>query len=156
MPRKIIIVAMTADRVIGRDGQLPWRLPGDLKLFKAATFGNTVVMGRRTFESIGKPLANRNNIVISSRPLPDPGVTRCPDFERALAEALRLGRDIFFIGGAEVYRRALAVADELRVSWVKGAHRGDTFFPEFDPAQWRQVSRQEHTEFDHTVYQRKR
>lgn len=155
MPKKIIIVAMTRGRVIGRDGTMPWHLSEDLKLFKAATFGNTVVMGRKTFESIGKPLPNRNNIVISRTMGPAPGLTVCPTFEDAVRAAAGIGRDVFFIGGAAVYQRALALADELRVSWVAADHDGDTLFPAYDPAQWQQVSARDYPDFTHVVYQRK-
>lgn len=155
MPKKIIIVAMTRGRVIGRGGQMPWHLSEDLKLFKAATFGNTVVMGRKTFQSIGRPLPNRNNIVISRTMAAAPGITVCPAFEDAVRAAEGSGRDVFFIGGAAVYQRALALADELRVSWVAADHDGDTLFPAYDESQWQEASRREHPGFTHVVYQRK-
>ncbi|MCU0607771.1 MAG: dihydrofolate reductase [Candidatus Edwardsbacteria bacterium] len=155
MPKRIIIVAMTRGRVIGRGGRMPWHLSDDLKLFKAATFGNTVVMGRKTFESIGRPLPNRNNIVISGTMAPVPGVTVCPTFEDALRAADGIGRDVFFIGGAAVYQRALALAEELRVSWVDGDHEGDTLFPEFDPDRWEKVSERPFPGFTHASYRRK-
>lgn len=154
MPQKIIIVAMTRDRVIGAGGKMPWHIPDDLRLFKLLTFGQTVVMGRRTFESIGRPLSNRANIVVSTTLGPRPRVDVCATFEDAVTKAEGLGRDIFFIGGAEVYQRALAAADELRVSWIKADHPGDTLFPEFDLSRWEKVSEEEYPDFTHVAYRR--
>jgi dihydrofolate reductase len=155
MPKKIIIVAMTASRVIGRDGKMPWHIPGDLQLFKSLTFGQTVVMGRKTFESIGRPLSNRANIVVSRTMEPKPRVEVCATFGDAVRKAEGLGRDIFFIGGAAVYQQALAIADEMRVSWIKSDQPGDAFFPEFDRSSWEKVSEQDYPDFTHAAYQRK-
>jgi dihydrofolate reductase len=154
-PEKIIIVAMTRDRVIGLKGRMPWHISDDLKLFKRITLGGTVIMGRVTYESIGKPLAKRSNIVVSSTAREIPGVTVCRTFEEAEKKAEELGQKIFFIGGASIYKQALAVADGMHVSWVKQEYPGDTFFPEFDQGRWQEIEKNECPEFIHILYQRK-
>ncbi len=142
-----IYVAIAENGVIGRDNGLPWRLSSDLKRFKAGTMGKPIVMGRKTFESIGKPLPGRLNIV----------VTRDPAFRAAgaevagsLEEALTLARvrarcmagadEICVVGGGEIYRQALPIADRLHVTHVLADFDGDARFPPIDPAEWRQVS----------------
>lgn len=153
---KIVVVAMTADRVIGREGRIPWHLPEELRLFKELTWGETVIMGRLTFESIGRPLPGRRNIVVS-RTLPDsPGIEICPSLDAALECAGKdRGGKIFFIGGAELYRRAIEVADTLIVSWVDGVHAGDTFFPEIDFSLWREIECHRHPQFRICTYGRR-
>lgn len=131
MQRLKAIVAMTEDRVIGRGGALPWHLPGDLAFFKRTTVGHPVVMGRKTFESIGRPLPKRRNIVL----------TRDGGWEAEGVEVIHspgelggLGLDgpVYVIGGSEIYRAFLSELDELIVSHVRGEHEGDTWFPEFE------------------------
>jgi len=133
-PRLIAIVAMTPERVIGRAGTLPWHLPADLAFFKRVTTGHPVVMGRKTFESIGRPLPRRRNIVLTRDPAwTAPGVevihrpadlTKLPDLEGP----------VFIIGGAEIYTAFLPALDELLVSHLAAHHPGDTRFPEFESA----------------------
>lgn len=124
-----LIAGIGKNRVIGKDGKLPWHIPEDLKRFKRLTTGHTVVMGRKTFESIGKPLAHRRNVVITSRPLPD--VETYPSVDAAL-EALAGEERVFVIGGAHVYAQTLERADELYLTIVEGDHEGDTFFPAYE------------------------
>jgi dihydrofolate reductase len=136
-PEKIIIVAMTRDRVIGCGGKIPWQIPEELARFREWTIGHTVVMGRQTFASIGRPLAGRRNIVVSSSMAPLPGVEVCG----SLGEAVRLAEQaacekIFFIGGAGIYEEALPLADTLIVSWIEGEYAGDTCFPPDDGRRW--------------------
>lgn len=124
-----IIAALDRNRVIGSDGKLPWHLSEDLKRFKRLTKGHVVLMGRKTYESLGKPLPDRRNVVLSSRPIG--GV----ESYRSLAEALRALEDedtVFIIGGGEVFRQALPIADGLHLTIVDGVHDGDTFFPEYE------------------------
>jgi dihydrofolate reductase len=154
-PKKIIIVAMTGGRVIGLNGKMPWHISDDLKLFKKITLGGTVIMGRATYQSIGKPLPRRNNIVVSTTIKELPGASVCLTFDDAVEKAGNLGREIFFIGGASIYKQALALADEMHVSWVKQEYPGDTFFPEFDPAKWQETENQDYSEFTHVLYQHK-
>ena len=131
-----LVAAMAENRVIGRDGKVPWHLPDDLKFFKRLTVDHTVIMGRKTFEEIRRPLANRRNVVISRRPDFRPaGVTVVP----TLAEALALGateREVFVIGGGEIYRLALPRAERLYLTVVHAEVEGDTYFPPFDQAAW--------------------
>jgi len=142
--RVSIIVAVSANGVIGRDNDLPWRLSADLRRFKRLTMGHHLIMGRRTWESVGKPLPGRTTVVITSRrcrPHPEVAVAR------SLDEALELiaGDDeVFIAGGAELYRAALPVADRLYLTRIHADFEGDTFFPQLDEAQWRLVSREDH------------
>ena len=135
---------MARNRVIGRDNQLPWRLPADLAYFKRVTLGHPVVMGRRTYESIGKPLPGRPNIVVSrNRSFQAPGCTVVP----TLAEAWKAAGDapeVSVIGGTSVFAEALPVADRIHLTEVGAEVAGDTYFPEFDRSQWteREVMRQ--------------
>ncbi len=145
-----VIVAMTCDGVIGRDGKLPWHLPEDLKNFKRLTSGHPVIMGRRTFESIGRPLPHRQNIVLSTRVEPIDGVT----VARSLSEAFGLaqGDPVFIIGGASVYAAALPEADVLYVSWVDGTVEGDTSFPAVDWSAWKEESSERREGFTFSTY----
>lgn len=126
------IVAMTPDRVIGNQGRLPWHLPGDLAFFKRVTTDHAVVMGRKTFESIGRPLPRRRNIVLTRDPswsAPGVEVIRHP---HELDEMPDLDGRVFVIGGAEIYTAFLPRTGELLVSHVHARHGGDTFFPAFE------------------------
>jgi dihydrofolate reductase len=131
-----LVAAMAENRVIGRAGGLPWHLPDDLKRFKRLTVDHTVIMGRKTFDEIKRPLANRRNVVISrDRSLAAQGVTVVPDLDEALA----LGateREVFVIGGGEIFRLALSRADRLYLTVVHAEVEGDTWFPRFDEAAW--------------------
>ncbi len=148
-----IIVAMTEKRVIGKNNQLPWRLADDLKNFKKTTTGHTIIMGRKTFESIGRPLPNRRNIVISSS-FQAEGVEVVPSLQDALNLA-KNDKDIFIIGGSRVFAESLPIVDRMLVSHVKKDYDGDIFFPEVDFSQWSVESRQDFPEFELVVYKRK-
>lgn len=131
--------------MIGRDGAVPWHLPADLRHFKRLTTGHTVIMGRRTFASVGRPLPNRRNVVVTrdSSYRPD-GVVVAP----GLAEALALAADeleVFIVGGAELYRLALPRADRMYLTIVHAEVPGDTYFPPFDPDEWRLEREERHT-----------
>jgi dihydrofolate reductase len=127
-----LIVAMDPDGVIGRDNQLPWHLPDDLRYFKRVTTGHTLVMGRRTFESIGRPLPNRRNLVLSRQPgWRCPGVEVFPDLDAALTAAGP--GPVFIIGGAELFRAALPRAAVLHLTRVHQRHPGDVLFPPIGP-----------------------
>jgi dihydrofolate reductase len=149
-----IVVAMTAAGVIGRDGKLPWDLPEDRRLFRQLTLGGTVIMGRRTFASLPAPLANRVNIVVSRSARHIPGVETVPDLPTALALARDRGRPTFVIGGVELYRAALPVAERLYISWVAGEFPGDRYFPPLHLDSWQIVSRRDYPGFCHITYQR--
>ncbi len=127
---------MTQERVIGASGRLPWHLPEDLRLFRGLTYGHAVVMGRRTFESIGRPLPGRRNLVVSRTLPPSPDIEVCRSFEEALARTADLSGRVFFIGGPGIYAQALSVADLLIVTWVEQDVKGDVHFPAFNASEW--------------------
>jgi len=135
---------MAENRIIGRENRLPWRLPADLRRFKSLTMGKPVIMGRKTYESIGKPLPGRSNIV----------VTRDPDYRapgcqvvHSLEQALEAGAghaEVMVIGGAELYRQALGRAQRMYLTLVRAEVEGDTLFPDIEPQQWRELERESH------------
>jgi dihydrofolate reductase len=140
--RVAIIAAVASNGVIGHRNRMPWHLPEDLKRFKQLTFGHAVIMGRRTFESIGAPLAGRDNIVITRSPdWTRSGCRAAHSLEAALA-AVRGSRDAFVIGGAQVYSLALPIASRLYMTEIQRDFEGDTFFPAFDRSRWREASRE--------------
>jgi len=124
----IIIAALASNRVIGRNGDLPWNLPEDLAHFKQLTTGHAVLMGRKTYESMGAPLVNRKNVVLSAKPIP--GVETYHSLNDALA-ALQGQENVFVIGGGRVFNDTLSLADELYLTTVEYDVEGDTFFPEY-------------------------
>lgn len=124
-----IIAAIGPNRVIGKKGKLPWHIPEDLRRFKQLTTGHTVLIGRRTFESIGKPLANRRNVVITSRSIA--GVETFPSVDEALA-ALSSEPVVFVIGGARIYAETLSRANSLYLTLIREKVDGDTFFPPYE------------------------
>ena len=136
MPRLSLIVAIAANGVIGRDGDLPWRLPADLARFRQITMGHVLLMGRRTYESIGRPLPGRTSIVLTRRPsFRPPGVLVASDLHEALAQVA--DRDaVFVIGGADIYRQALPLVEQLYVTRVLAQMAGDVSFPKIDSDRW--------------------
>ncbi|HVS00640.1 MAG TPA: dihydrofolate reductase [Thermoanaerobaculia bacterium] len=142
--RLSLIVAMAANRVIGRDNRLPWHLSADLKRFKRLTMGHTLIMGRKTFESIGRPLPGRSTVVVTRRTdYAPPGVQVAHSVREALA--LTQGdEEVFIAGGAELFRETLPVADRLYLTLIEKEFEGDTFFPDFDPSAWRVVEEERH------------
>ena len=134
------IVAMSENRVIGRNNQLPWHLPADLKHFKAITTGHPILMGRKTYESIGKPLPNRTNFVITrDASFQAPGCIVVTSLEAALQQAAELqAKELFIIGGAQIYQQAMPIIQRLYLTIVHQQFEGDAFFPEFDAQkQWK-------------------
>lgn len=140
------MAAVADEGVIGRDGELPWHLPADLARFKALTWGHHLVMGRRTYESIGRALPGRTTVVVSrGRPMLPPGVLLAAGVTEALETVQATGEEeVFVVGGAEIYRQALPRADRLYLTRVHGRVPGQTRFPEVDWGQWRLESREEH------------
>lgn len=130
-PRLIAIVAMASNRVIGRAGTLPWHFPEDLKFFKRTTLGHPILMGRTTYESIGRPLPGRQNIVLSRTMEPREGLTVIRDVAELPGVCPDAG-PLFVIGGAQVYAELLPQCDGLYLTLVKEAHEGDTFLPHFE------------------------
>ena len=139
-----LIAAMAHHRVIGNNNQLPWHLPADLKHFKALTTGKPIVMGRKTFEAIGKPLPNRLNIVLTSNPhWSAEGVTVVHSWEQALL-ACDSATEVMVIGGAQLYEYTLAKATHLYLTLIDAEVEGDAFFPEWDGKEWIEVARTIH------------
>jgi dihydrofolate reductase len=136
------VVAVAQNGVIGREGGLPWHLPADLKHFKAMTMGRPVLMGRRTFDSIGKALPGRRNLVVTRRPLDVPGVEAVGSIDEALARVAD-APEVAIIGGAQVWRDTLPRIGRIYLTRVHADVEGDTHFPELDPVQWREVERWE-------------
>ncbi|MFK8031571.1 MAG: dihydrofolate reductase [Gammaproteobacteria bacterium] len=151
MTRLAVIVAVAKNGVIGRDNELPWKLRADLQWFKRTTTDNTIVMGRKTYESIGRPLPNRDNIVLSRNGgLKVEGCVVVDKIEMACAKATR--GDVFVIGGAQIYRRALPKADRLFITVVDAEVEGDTWLPFIDLADWLLVSSETVTADEHNEY----
>jgi dihydrofolate reductase len=136
-----IMVAIAENHAIGKNNQLLWHLPADLKHFKDTTSGHTVIMGRKTFDSVGKPLPNRRNIVITrNTELQMPGVEVVSDLESAIA-LCNHDDEVFIVGGAQIYRMAMGITDKIYLTVVKGNFDADTFFPPIDPNFWEETEK---------------
>jgi dihydrofolate reductase len=142
-----IIVSMSCNRVIGRDGKLPWHLPEDLLWFKRKTLGHAVIMGRKTFESIGRILPSRKNIIVSRRSnYMVQGAEICHSIEDALNEqACRDEDEVFIIGGAEIFKAALTYTDRIYLTLIHREFVGDTFFPEIPEGEFEEVKSEHHS-----------
>lgn len=143
-----ILVAMAGNRVIGKNNRLPWHLPADLKHFKFLTMGQTIVMGRKTYESIGKPLPGRANVIITRQTDYEvPGAVVVNTIEDALmvCEDISIGNpENFIIGGEKLYRQALKFCQRMHITEIQRDYDGDVFFPEFDRSEWEEVQRDKH------------
>ncbi|HKI06711.1 MAG TPA: dihydrofolate reductase [Thermoanaerobaculia bacterium] len=144
-----LIAAMGSNRAIGIDGGLPWRLPADLKRFKALTLGHILVMGRKTFESIGRPLPGRTTIVVTRQEGYAPeGVLVADSFYDAMAQALVIDESeddrVFVAGGEEIFRQSLGMAEEVYLTLIHQDFPADTFFPDFEGPGWRLAEREDH------------
>lgn len=161
-----LIAALTENRVIGKNNDLPWHLPDDMKYFMQTTKGHPVIMGRKNYDSIPekfRPLPNRTNIVVTrQRDFVADGCTVVHSLEEALDEATNIITDeIFIIGGAEIYRQGMPKANKLYLTEILATLDGDTYFPEFDTRSWKEISRLHHPDddrhryaFDFVVYQK--
>jgi dihydrofolate reductase len=137
------IVAISENHVIGKNNQLLWHMPTDLKHFKQITSGHTVIMGRKTFDSVGKPLPKRRNIIITRQHLDIP----CCEVVSSVDEAIALCKDeaeVFIVGGAEIYRLALPQTNRIYLTIIHQAFEGDSFFPELDKFEWVETSRDDY------------
>jgi dihydrofolate reductase len=149
-PALVLVAAIAENGVIGRAGALPWRLKTDMKHFRGLTTGHPVVMGRRTYAAIGKPLRDRTNIVVSrNTAFTAAGVVAAPNLSAALdvaqGDALRRGvAAIVIAGGADLYAQTIGCAVRLEITRVHASPQGDAVFPPIDPAQWRETARREH------------
>ncbi len=150
--RIALIAAMAENHVIGRNNQLPWRIPADLKHFKVLTMGKPIIMGRKTYESIGRPLPGRVNIVLTG------DVTyRAEGCEvvHSIAQALQVAgavEEAMIVGGSDLYRQTIGDADRLYLTLVKAEVEGDAWFPEIDSRQWREIKREAHRADDSNQY----
>jgi dihydrofolate reductase len=138
-----IVVAIATNNAIGKNNELLWHLPKDLKHFKQITSGHTVVMGRKTFDSIGKPLPNRRNIIITRQDINPEGCEVANSLDGALALATN-DEDLYIIGGAEIYRQAMAVTNYIYLTIVRHAFDADAYFPEIDMAIWEETEREDY------------
>lgn len=147
LPRLSILAALASNRVIGQNNALPWHLSADLKRFKSLSMGQIIIMGRKTYESIGKPLPGRINVVISRQPdFSVPGATVTRSIEEALTVCSAYqDKETFIIGGAELYEQTLGACQRLYLTEVQRDFEGDAFFPEFDRSDWHETSREIHT-----------
>ncbi len=157
-----IIAAMSANRAIGLENRLPWHLPEDLKRFKALTMNHHIVMGRKTYDSIGKPLPGRNTVIVTRNvDYAVPGCIAVNSIDAALTVSYG-DEEVFFVGGADLYRQALDIANRIYLTEIQRVFDGDAFFPEFDPNQWSETSRERHRtegdngfEYHYVIYDRK-
>lgn len=132
-----LVVALGLNREIGVDNQLPWHLPKDLKHFKEITSGHPIIMGRKTYESIGKPLPNRTNIVISrKKDWFEEGILIVGSIKEAIKFGQKIDEDIFIIGGGNIFEQTMDIANKLEVTEIKTNIEADTFFPKIDPKIW--------------------
>lgn len=153
----VIIAAIAANGIIGHRGKIPWHISDDLQRFKRLTLGHPVIMGRRTFESLGKPLPGRTNMVLTRNPhfAAPVGVLTFGSLDDALAHCREQKLpQVFIIGGAAVYRQALPVADTLLLTEVHQDIAGDTRFPAYDCREWKEVSRENHPDHSFVKYER--
>jgi dihydrofolate reductase len=150
-----LIAAITAQGVIGNKQSLPWYIPEDLKHFKKITSGKTILMGRRTYEAIGRPLPNRENLVLDAEKKPIAGATVCGSLDEALTWAKKQGKELYVIGGANVYAQMLPMVDVMHLSQVKKYYPGDVYFPEYDKSEWQEIKRVEYDEFTAITYRRR-
>ena len=149
-----VLAAVGANRAIGRNGDMPWHLPQDLAHFKATTMGHTMVMGRKTYDAIGRALPGRRTIVITrQKGWHAPGV----EVAHSLADALALAgpTEVFVIGGGQVYQEAMPFADQMMLTEIEQSPEADVFFPEFDLDHWHEVVRERHDGFAFVTYVRR-
>ncbi len=152
-----LVAAIARNGVIGADGGIPWHLPDDQRRFKELTVGHVLVMGRVTYESIGRPLPGRTTVVVTRSAgwgAGDDGVLVASSVAEALALAATVDDEVFVVGGTRVYEEALAFADRLELTWVDAEPEGDAWFPEVDWRAWREVAREEHEGWSAVSYER--
>jgi dihydrofolate reductase len=139
-----LIVAMASNRAIGLNNQMPWHLSADLKRFKQITMGHPIIMGRKTFEAIGKPLPGRTNIIVSrTSHYQQDGCYVADSIEAAISLGCRLANEVFVIGGATLYEATLPLTDTLYITQINQEFEGDTFFPSIDKTQWAEAGRED-------------
>ena len=153
----IIISAMSHDRVIGSGDGMPWEVPEEYEHFQRLVDGQTIIIGRRSFEIFGETLTSAHTVVVShSTDLPPGATAVVPSVEEAARLAESYGRTVFSAGGASIYEQTLPMADAMYLSYIKGKFAGDAYFPEFDEREWTVERREDHTRFEFVVYRRAR
>jgi dihydrofolate reductase len=138
-----IVVAIATNNAIGKNNKLLWHLPKDLKHFKELTTGHTIIMGRKTFDSVGKPLPNRRNIVVTRQDMQIAGCEVINSLEAAL-ELAKGEAEVDIVGGAEIYEQAMSLTNFIYLTIVHQDFEADTFFPEIDESQWQEIAREDH------------
>jgi len=157
-----LIVAMDKHRLIGRDNQLPWHLPQDLAYFKKVTMNHKIIMGRKTFESIGRPLSGRENIIVTrDLTYSQEGCTILHSIDEILELSSRSDEELFVIGGAEIFKEILPVSDRLYITEIDDVFEGDTYFPDRKETEWKKISVEKGTrdkknpyDFEFVVYEK--
>ncbi|QHS22532.1 dihydrofolate reductase [Virgibacillus sp. MSP4-1] len=149
-----LLVAMDQKQVIGKDGGLPWRLPNDLKFFKETTMDHTIVMGRKTYQSIGRPLPRRENVILTrDRTFKAEGCEIIHSWDNVMERNERIPKEeIFIIGGSELFNTALSFADKMYITEIEESFEGDTFFPAFDQSEWELVHKEKGIKDDRNPY----
>lgn len=148
-----IIVAMTKSGVIGVNGKLPWNIPEEMAIFKEKTMGQTIIMGRKTYESIGKPLINRRNIVISKNEnLFYENIEVYNSLKKGLEAGEKTEKDIYIIGGGELFKEGIQYAEKLCISFIKKDYNGDTYFPRIDLTQYNKILEKNYKDFIYCEY----
>ncbi|WP_174613558.1 dihydrofolate reductase [Virgibacillus ihumii] len=139
-----LLVAMDKNKTIGLNNDLPWHIPNDLKFFKEKSTGNTIIMGRKTYESMGGPLPNRNNVVLTKKQMDFPdevevinNLDTIYDWNNDYPD-----KELFVIGGANIFKQVMPYADRMYITWIDEAFNGDTFFPEFSDTDWKLTSKE--------------
>jgi dihydrofolate reductase len=145
------IAAMSENRVIGKNNQLLWHIPGDLKHFKNITSGHTVIMGRKTFDSVGKPLPKRRNIIITRQNIEIDGCEVVHSIKAALA-LCKNEDEVFIVGGAEIYKQSLHLTNRIYLTIIHHQFNGDSFFPEISRNEWKEVSHENHPADDKNAF----
>lgn len=138
-----IVVAIAENNAIGKDNKLLWHLPKDLKHFKEITTGGTVIMGRKTYDSVGRPLPNRRNIIITRQQIEIPGCEVVNSVDAAL-DLCRNEAEVFIVGGAEIYKLSMPLTDKIFLTIVHENFDADTYFPEIKPTTWKETYREDH------------
>jgi dihydrofolate reductase len=150
----ILISAMSRDRVIGSGTGMPWNVPAEYRQFLDLIRGQTVIMGRRSYEIFGKDLTSAHTIVVSRSAETPAGTTLCSSIETAVSTAKSFGKTVFSAGGAAIYEQTLPLADRMFISYIDGEYSGDTYFPQWDETQWREEERAQHPGFEFVAYRR--
>lgn len=150
----IVVGAMSATGVIGRGDGMPWDVPEEYAHFQRLVAGETIVIGRRSYDIFGPTLTSAHTVVVSRRGAALPGAVVVPTIEQALATAAGFGRTVFSSGGASVYAQTVPLADAMYLSYIKGEYTGDAYFPAFSERDWLVERREDHARFEFVVYRR--